>query len=127
MWSQKIVDKHNETQKFIRAEDVDLTKHKIGELKCQCIKCVNDFRAFLRDSVYESCVELIDSKKETIKEEIMKAEHKLGKSGRIFIRPSGTEKKIRIMAECEKIDLLDKTIKNLKTKISALIKKYEKN
>ena len=57
----------------------------------------------------------------------MKAEHKLGKSGRIFIRPSGTEKKIRIMAECEKIDLLDKTIKNLKTKISALIKKYEKN
>lgn len=70
MWSQKIVDKHNETQKFIRAEDVDLTKHKIGELKCQCIKCVNDFRALLRDSVYESCVELIDSKKETIKEEI---------------------------------------------------------
>ena len=62
-----------------------------------------------------------------IKEEIMKAEHKLGKSGRIFIRPSGTEKKIRIMAECEKIDLLDQTIKNLKTKISALIKKHEKN
>ena len=31
------------------------------------------------------------------------------------------------MAECEKKDLLDQTIKNLKTKISALIKKYEKN
>ena len=38
-----------------------------------------------------------------IKEEIMEAELKLGKSGRIFLRPSGTEKKIRIMAEWKRI------------------------
>ncbi len=68
-WGQKVLNQHNETQTFIRS-DVDLTKHKISELKCQCIKCVNDFRALLRDSVYENCVEIIESTKEQIREEI---------------------------------------------------------
>ena len=52
---------------------------------------------------------------------------KLGKTGRVVLRPSGTEKKIRIMAECEEENLLNKTIKNLKSRISTLINEYEKN
>ncbi len=68
-WGQKTLNNHNETQTFIRS-DIDLTQHKIMELKCQCIKCINDFRALLRDAVYEDCVEIIDDAKERIKNEI---------------------------------------------------------
>ena len=46
---------------------------------------------------------------------------------RIVLRPSGTEKKIRIMAECEEENLLNKTIKILKSRITTLINEYEKN
>ena len=60
-------------------------------------------------------------------EEVLQAEKKLGKTGRVVLRPSGTEKKIRIMAECEEENLLNKTIKNLKSRISTLINEYEKN
>ena len=58
---------------------------------------------------------------------MLQAEKKLGKTGRVVLRPSGTEKKIRIMAECEEESLLNKTIKNLKSRISTLINEYEKN
>ena len=60
-------------------------------------------------------------------EEVLQAEKKLGKTGRVVLRPSGTEKKIRIMAECEEESLLNKTIKNLKSRFSTLINEYEKN
>lgn len=68
-WGKKIVSKHNETQTFVRS-DIDLTQHKIGELKCQCIKCINDFRALLRDSVYDQCVQTIDEGIDKVKNEI---------------------------------------------------------
>ena len=57
----------------------------------------------------------------------LKAEKLLGESGRIFLRLSGTEKKIRIMGECKKKQLLDKTMSKLKKSISKFVNKHENN
>ena len=45
----------------------------------------------------------------------------LGKEGKIIIRASGTESKLRIMGECKNKILLNKTLKNLKTEITNYI------
>ncbi len=58
---------------------------------------------------------------------IMETEKTLGAHGRVYIRPSGTEKKIRIMGECNNRELLIKTMKNFKKSISKIISKHEKN
>ena len=52
-----------------------------------------------------------------IKEKIKKHEKKLGDEGRIIIRASGTENKLRIMGECKNKTLLNNTLKKLKTEI----------
>ena len=52
-----------------------------------------------------------------IKEKIEKYEKKLGDEGRIIIRASGTENKLRIMGECRNKTLLNSTLKKLKTEI----------
>ena len=52
-----------------------------------------------------------------IKEKIKKHEQKLGDEGRIIIRASGTENKLRIMGECKNKTLLNNTLKKLKTEI----------
>jgi phosphoglucosamine mutase len=53
-----------------------------------------------------------------IQEEIAGVEHKLGEMGRVLVRPSGTEKKIRVMLEGED----EKRIKRLANKIANTIK-----
>jgi phosphoglucosamine mutase len=53
-----------------------------------------------------------------IKKSIAEAEKKLGGSGRVFVRPSGTEKKIRVMLEGEDL----KVIKKLGNGIAGIIK-----
>jgi phosphoglucosamine mutase len=65
-----------------------------------------------------------DSKKYTyknndhfIKDKIKISENILGKEGRIIIRVSGTENKLRIMGECKNSSLLNKTLRNLKVEI----------
>ena len=52
-----------------------------------------------------------------ISEKIKIAEDQLGQEGKIIIRASGTESKLRIMGECKNKTLLNKTLKNLKTEI----------
>jgi phosphoglucosamine mutase len=46
-------------------------------------------------------------------EAIKEAETKLGDRGRILVRPSGTESLIRIMAEGESIEEIEKIVKKL--------------
>jgi phosphoglucosamine mutase len=45
-----------------------------------------------------------------VREEIAKLENRLGKEGRLVIRPSGTEPLIRIMVEASREDLIEETI-----------------
>ena len=56
-----------------------------------------------------------------IKNTIKIHEKLLGKEGKIIIRASGTESKLRIMGECKNKILLNKTLKNLKTEITNYI------
>jgi phosphoglucosamine mutase len=53
-----------------------------------------------------------------IKKSIDDAEQKLGETGRVFVRPSGTERKIRVMLEGEDLKL----IKRLGNRIASIIK-----
>lgn len=55
-------------------------------------------------------LEAIEGLEEIIKE----AQKKLGKTGRILVRPSGTELKYRIMVEGENIDLIEEISENIK-------------
>lgn len=55
-------------------------------------------------------LEAIEGLEEIIKE----AQKKLGKTGRILVRPSGTEPKYRIMVEGENIDLIEEISENIK-------------
>ena len=56
-----------------------------------------------------------------IKDTTKMHEKLLGKEGKIIIRASGTESKLRIMGECQNKILLNKTLKNLKTEITNYI------
>jgi phosphoglucosamine mutase len=53
-----------------------------------------------------------------IKKSMEDAERKLGETGRVFVRPSGTERKIRVMLEGEDLKL----IKRLGNRIAGVIK-----
>ncbi|MDC0890626.1 phosphoglucosamine mutase [Candidatus Pelagibacter sp.] len=56
-------------------------------------------------------------KNSEVKESIKKAEKLMKGYGRILVRESGTESKIRVMAECENKELLDKCINIILRKI----------
>ena len=43
----------------------------------------------------------------TVKKSIDEAKAKLGEKGRIVVRPSGTEPKIRVMVECNEEELMN--------------------
>ena len=60
----------------------------------------------------------INIKDDFITDKIKIAESLLGEHGRILIRKSGTENKLRIMGECKKRKVLLSVIKNLKTEIT---------
>jgi phosphoglucosamine mutase len=51
--------------------------------------------------------------KEIVKTEILKAEEKLGKQGRVLIRKSGTEPLIRIMVEANDNKLMEDVSRHL--------------
>ena len=65
--------------------------------------------------------DLINVKDDFISDKVKIAEDLLGKHGRVLIRNSGTENKLRIMGECKKKNILSNVIKNLKTEISNYI------
>ena len=49
------------------------------------------------------------------------AKEALGKSGRVVVRPSGTEPLIRIMAEGDDLDFVEKTVDGMVADISATL------
>jgi phosphoglucosamine mutase len=54
-----------------------------------------------------------DGWQEAIAEELAQAEHDLGERGRVNVRPSGTEAKIRVMVEADDIELRDRVAESL--------------
>ena len=53
----------------------------------------------------------------SVQSEITSAEARLGKSGRLVIRKSGTEPLVRVMAECEDADLMDAVLDSVTGRI----------
>ncbi len=67
-WTKKIKTKHDENQKLIL--ETDISEMKISELSCHCVKCVADFRARLRDIVFDESIKDINICEEALKENI---------------------------------------------------------
>ena len=60
-----------------------------------------------------------------VKKSIKRAEKLMNSHGRILVRPSGTESKIRVMGESENRKLLEKCLSIILTKLKwSLILKY---
>lgn len=59
------------------------------------------------------------SESPNILKSISVVEKKLGASGRVNVRPSGTEPIIRIMVECPEIEIIEESIKNIEEAILA--------
>ena len=95
----------------------------IAEMVEQNIKASTLFKNFkllpqLTENIKFNNKKSINIKDDFITDKIKIAESLLGEHGRILIRRSGTENKLRIMGECKKRKLLLSVIKNLKTEIT---------
>jgi phosphoglucosamine mutase len=60
-------------------------------------------------------------KSDKLKDDIENAEKSLGDSGRVLVRPSGTEALIRVMVEAADMALAEQTAQNLSKAIKSLI------
>lgn len=60
-------------------------------------------------------------KDENILAAVDEASKILGDSGRIFLRPSGTEPIVRLLVECEDVSLLNSLSQSIEEKISSLV------
>ena len=95
----------------------------IAEMVEQNIKASALFKNFtllpqLTENIKFNNKKSINIKDDFITDKIKIAESLLGEHGRILIRKSGTENKLRIMGECKKRKVLLSVIKNLKTEIT---------
>ncbi len=95
----------------------------IAEMVEQNIKASTLFKNFkllpqLTENIKFNNKKSINIKDDFITDKIKIAESLLGEHGRILIRKSGTENKLRIMGECKKRNVLLSVIKNLKTEIT---------
>ena len=59
----------------------------------------------------EKVVDITQNK--TVQSAVSDVESKLGKNGRVLLRPSGTEPVLRVMVEGEDIDVVDKLVVEL--------------
>ena len=59
----------------------------------------------------ENVVDITQNK--TVQSAVSDVESKLGKNGRVLLRPSGTEPVLRVMVEGEDIDVVDKLVVEL--------------
>jgi len=83
-------------------------------------KASNFFNKFQKTPQILKNIEVKDKdiiKKLEVKKSIKIAEKLMNKKGRILVRKSGTESKIRVMGECENKELLNKCIKIILKKI----------
>ena len=95
----------------------------IAEMVEQNIKASTLFKNFkllpqLTENIKFNNKKPINIKDDFITDKIKIAESLLGEHGRILIRKSGTENKLRIMGECKKRKVLLSVTKNLKTEIT---------
>ena len=95
----------------------------IAEMVEQNIKASTLFKNFkllpqLTENIKFNNKKSINIKDDFITDKLKIAESLLGEHGRILIRKSGTENKLRIMGECKKRKVLLSVIKNLKTEIT---------
>lgn len=67
-WGEAKREAHEKTQEFIKEGNV--FDAKITELKCQCVKCTADFRAKLRDAVFDMSMDIIKEAEDNIRENI---------------------------------------------------------
>lgn len=65
-WCDDIIKKHTESQDTIK-ENFDL-ELKSSDLPCQCVKCVADYRAKVRDTLFKQQVAMIDEAEEALHE-----------------------------------------------------------
>ena len=98
----------------------------IAEMVEQNIKASTLFKNFkllpqLTENIKYNNKKSINIKDDFITDKIKIAESLLGEHGRILIRKSGTENKLRLMGECKKRKVLLSVIKNLKTDITNYI------
>lgn len=71
-WTSEIVEKHTTSQKMIFQDfNPDL---KQSSLSCHCLKCSGDFRAKLRDSIYQDQKAMIDKAVEELEGLIVERE-----------------------------------------------------
>jgi len=67
-WGKDKKESHESTQKFIKEGNV--FESKIAELKCQCVKCTADYRAKLRDAVFDMSMNIIETAEGSIRDNI---------------------------------------------------------
>ncbi len=65
-WCGEIIKKHTDSQDTIK-ENFDL-ELKSSDLECQCVKCVADYRAKVRDTLFKQQVAMIDEAEEALHE-----------------------------------------------------------
>lgn len=71
-WLSQICHHHEETQKTL-LENFQL-EIKFSDLTCHCIKCSADYRAKIRDFVYQEQIQIINKAKEEIEEFIVESQ-----------------------------------------------------
>lgn len=67
-WGEAKKLDHEKTQEFIKEGNV--FESKITELKCQCVKCTADFRAKLRDAVFDMSMDIIETAENDIRDNV---------------------------------------------------------
>jgi len=95
---------------------------KRGKTASALASCMTHFPQILRNIRVDGSEKYSITKQEDISREIQRIKNALGARGRILIRPSGTEPRIRIMLEGENLSILKKEADTLEMLIYSHLK-----
>ena len=95
---------------------------KSGKVPSELNKLVSDYPQVLINATVENSKKYSYMENEKIKSEIEKIEEEFGKTGRVVIRPSGTEPLVRVMIEGKDQEEITKVAKDLADLIEAELK-----